>query len=225
MRPYKHENFIRKHTVQFNEKVIYTLYVSNTTIQKDRFNTKEQLQWCIDHNRQMRKGILMEVYEKVPQGEVTFKDREEEFIENKKMTLNERNRRFIAKIKDIEENYVFFINLWNVEFEQNYIAKIITTMAIPDGWVKHREYFINLIGIDINTIIEQNRKRKRANRFEERRKRFEKIVGTSKLAYANEKERIKTNLKVYKKKVVECNSELNELDEYWSEISKENRTV
>lgn len=233
-RPRKKEYFKRAYTVTFNEKVIYTLILSNITIgtkYPDRFNTKEQVEWLKLHNGETRKGVLLDVYEKVPKGYLSFKDVEDEKRKKSvtkysgKIERKSIARKFIARIKDDKEGYIFYINLWNVEFEKNYLNVIAEKMCIPYGWIVNRDRIISGIGVNFEDYVKEHRDENFKNRHDRKEDIFKRKIGTSKLAYDREVNKISSEIKAYRRKIAELDSTMMLLEEYWSEIEEEKKTI
>lgn len=232
-RPRKKEFFKRQYTVTFNEKVIYTLILSSVTIGNqygvDRFNTKEQEEWVKAHDGETRRGILLDVYEKVPKGSMSFKEAVEGKVQldrdGKPKIQTGNTRKLIARIKDDKEGYIFYINLWNVEFEKNYLAEIIEKMYVPYSWMVNRDKVMEKIGRTPEQIIEDCREENYKRRFEDGIERIAKRIKKSKIAYERELNIIRTAKKDYRKKIMELDRVEDIVREYWNTVPKEERTI
>lgn len=229
-RPRKRETLFYKYIKPYNIKIVYSLKVSTQTTTRDRFNTREQEKWVVEHDRQTRVGILINVGEDVPNGGETF----EKMVKSAKRINNYRNtnRRFICKIKDNDTGVEFFINLWNVELDDDILDRIYTDFFIPSGWVVKRKNIMDTIGYNLETVNHIRKANAQKRKIERKKtdvdnflKWCEENIGTSKNKKGAKEDSIEAMIQFHKRRIIEESTKLEVLREYWSGIPKDKRTI
>ena len=207
----------------FNKKVVYQLRLS-TGFFEERFNTKVQEDWAKEHDTEIRVGIILKVWEVVPQGQYSFK---QNINYTGRVSRSYFLRKVILLMKDVSTGFEFYVNLCNIDIDEDVFNEIVKEFAIPNGWIQQRITRMSRIGKNFETILYENKlkgeQQQREKELNDNEEWFKERIGTSRTRYLTEKERLEDMVKYHKKQMIRHSIKLDMMKDYWERIEAEGK--